>query len=480
MSVPPETFLGLLPELVAFGFTVLVLMVGVFYPASKTLTAGLAALGAAATFVAAAALFAGGFSGSFFGGGFVVDNFALYFKLVVAGAALFAIIAASRWSQRTGDEPEYLALILSVVVGALLLVSMRDLFGIFIALELATIPSYALVAFDRRRRESSEGGMKYLITGVIASSVLLYGLVLIYGVSGSAALPDIAQTFSGGLSPVALLGLALAVSGFAFKLSAVPFHFWTPDAYQGAPTSAAAFLSVAPKAATFAVLLRILLEGMPEATATWTGIMVFLSIVTMFVGNLFALQQRNVRRMLAYSSVAHSGYILAAFAALQGPALGTAVQAVLIYSAAYAVTNLGAFLVIDLVGEDAKSYNGLVKTRPGVAVAMGVFMASLLGFPPLAGFWGKLWVIIAGAQSGSVAVYVVVGAVVVNSVLSVPYYFGILRNMAFEEPATDPGKPGDADDGAVRFSVYLLAAATVGFAVLIVPLTALVGASGLL
>jgi NADH-quinone oxidoreductase subunit N len=228
------------------------------------------------------------------------------------------------------------------------------------------------------------------------------------------------------------------------------------------------------------VLLRILLEGLPEATPTWTGIMVFLSIATMFVGNLFALQQRNVRRMLAYSSVAHSGYILAAFAALQGPALGTAVQAVLIYSAAYAVTNLGAFLVIDIVGEDSKSYNGLIKTRPGVAVAMGIFMASLLGFPPLAGFFGKLWVIIAGAQSGSVAVYVVVGAVVVNSVLSVPYYFGVLRNMVFEEPATEPPGPGDADDGAVRFSVYLLAAATVGFAVLIVPLTALVGASGLL
>jgi NADH-quinone oxidoreductase subunit N len=480
MTVTPETFLGLLPELLAFGFTVLVLLVGVFLPASKGLTGGLAALGAAATFVAAAALFASGFSGSFFGGGFVVDNFALYFKLIVAGAALFAIIAGSRWSQRTGDQPEYLALILSVVTGALLLVSMRDLFGIFIALELATIPSYALVAFDRSRRESSEGAMKYLITGVIASSVLLYGFVLIYGVAGSAALPDIAQTFSGGLSPVALLGLALVVSGFAFKLSAVPFHFWTPDAYQGAPTSAAAFLSVAPKAATFAVLLRILLEGMPEATATWTGIMVFLSIATMFVGNLFAIQQRNVRRMLAYSSVAHSGYILAAFAALQGPALGTAVQAVLIYSAAYAVTNLGAFLVIDIVGEDAKSYNGLIKTRPGVAVAMGIFMASLLGFPPLAGFFGKLWVIIAGAQSGSIAVYVVIGAVVVNSVLSVPYYFGILRNMVFEEPATEPPGPGDADDGAVRFSVYLLAAATVGFAVLIVPLTALVGASGLL
>ena len=164
MTVTPGTFLGLLPELVAFGFTVIVLLVGVFSPASKGITAGLAALGAAATFAAAAVLFAAGFSGSFFGGGFVVDNFALYFKLVVAGSALFAILAASRWSARTGDEPEYLALILSVVVGALLLVSMRDLFGIFIALELATIPSYALVAFDRTRQESSEGAMKYLIT----------------------------------------------------------------------------------------------------------------------------------------------------------------------------------------------------------------------------------------------------------------------------------------------------------------------------
>jgi NADH-quinone oxidoreductase subunit N len=354
---------------------------------------------------------------------------------------------------------------------------MRDLFGIFLAIELATIPSYAMVAFDRSRRESSEGGMKYLLTGVIASSVLLYGIVLIYGVSGSAQLSDVAQTFSGGLSPVALLGLVLLVSGFAFKVSAAPFHFWTPDAYQGAPTSAAAFLSVAPKAATFAILLRILLEGMPEAAPTWTAVMAFISILTMFVGNLFALRQRNVRRMLAYSSVAHSGYILAAFAALQGPAVATGVQAVMIYSAAYAVMNLGAFFVIDLVGDDGKSYNGLLKTRPGIALSMGVFMAALVGLPPLSGFFGKLYVILAGAQAGSTLVYVVVGAVVVNSVLSVPYYFGIVRNMFFEEPA---GSPSDASgSGAARFSVYALAVATVLFFLIMGPLAALVSGAGL-
>src|ERR671911_674901 len=244
----------------------------------------------------------------------------------LAALGTLAVLAAARWSGQTGDAPEYLTLILSVVLGSTLLVSMRDLFGIFLAIELATIPSYAMVAFDRSRRESAEGGMKYLITGVIASSVLLYGIVLIYG--------------------------------FAFKVSAAPFHFWTPDVYQGAPTSAAPFLSVAPKAAFFAVLLRVLLEGMPEAAPTWTAVMAFLSILTMFVGNLFALRQRNVRRMLAYSSVAHSGYILAAFAAIQGGGVAFAVQAVLIYSAAYALMNMGAFLTIDLVGEDAKSFNG--------------------------------------------------------------------------------------------------------------------------
>jgi NADH-quinone oxidoreductase subunit N len=320
--------------------------------------------------------------------------------------------------------------------------------------------------------------MKYLITGVIASSVLLYGIVLIYGVSGSAALADVAEAFGSDLSPVAVIGLVLLLSGFAFKVSAAPFHFWTPDAYQGAPTSAAAFLSVAPKAAFFAVLLRVLLEGMPGAAPTWTAVMAFLSVLTMFVGNLFALRQRNVRRMLAYSSVAHSGYILAAFAALQGQAISTAVEAVLIYSAAYAVMNLGAFLVIDLVGEDTKSFNGLIRTSPGVALSMLVFMASLVGIPPLSGFFGKLWIIIAGVQSGSVAVYVVVGALVINSVLSVPYYFGIVRNMLFEEPAGPA--PAKADSGAVRFSVYTLAVATTLFGLLIIPLSALVQGSGLL
>jgi NADH-quinone oxidoreductase subunit N len=476
MAVSGQTFIAILPELLTTGFLILVLMVGVFGEKNVGLVAGLAALGTLAVFGSAAALLAVGFEGSYFGGGYVVDGFALYFKLIVAGSAFFAVLAAARWSGNTGDAPEYLTLILSVVVGATLLVSMRDLFGIFLSIELATIPSYAMVAFDRSRRESAEGGMKYLITGVIASSVLLYGIVLIYGVSGSAMLSDVADTFTGDLTPVALLGLVLLISGFAFKLSAAPFHFWTPDAYQGAPTSAAAFLSVAPKAATFAVLLRILLEGMPEAAPTWTAVMAFLAILTMFVGNLFALRQRNVRRMLAYSSVTHTGYILAAFAALQGGGLAFAVQAVLIYSAAYAVMNMGAFLVIDLVGEDAKNFNGLIRTNPGVAASMAIFMGALVGIPPLSGFFGKLWIILAGVQSGSVLVYIVVGALVVNTVLSVPYYFGIIRNMLLEEPTTETVRSKGA--GAVRFAVYTLAIATTLFGLLIIPLSALAGASG--
>ena len=478
MALTGEAFVALLPELVATGFLILTLLVGVFRQRNVGLVAGLAALGSLAVFGSAAGLMVAGFSGSFFGGGFVVDDFALYFKLIVALSAFFTILAAARWSGRTGDAPEYLTLILSVAVGAMLLVSMRDLFGVFVAIELATIPSYALVAFDRSRRESAEGGMKYLLTGMIASSILLYGIVLIYGAGGSANLADLGQTFSGQLSPVALLGLVLLVSGFAFKVSAAPFHFWTPDAYQGAPTSAAAFLSVAPKAAIFAVLLRIFLEGMPEAATTWTVVVAVLAIVTMFVGNLLALRQRNVRRMLAYSSVAHSGYILAAFAALQGAGIQTAVQAVLIYSAAYLVMNMGAFLVIDLVGEEAKSYNGLFRTRPRVALSMFVFMAALVGIPPLSGFWGKAWIILAGAQSGSVLVYVTVGALVVNSVLSVPYYFGIIRNMFFEEPVVGAGEWKGLS--ALEFSVYTLAIATTLFIFFIGPLAALVRTSGLL
>jgi proton-translocating NADH-quinone oxidoreductase chain N len=475
--VTGQTIVAILPELISTAFLILVLLVGAFAERNAGIATGLAALGTLAVFGSAAVLLATGFSGTFFGGGYVVDGFALYFKLIVAGSAFFAVLAAARWSGETGDAPEYLTLILSVVLGATLLVSMRDLFGIFLAIELATIPSYAMVAFDRSRRESAEGGMKYLITGVIASSVLLYGLVLIYGVSGSAMLSDVAETFTGNLTPVAVLGLVLMISGFAFKLSVAPFHFWTPDAYQGAPTSAAAFLSVGPKAATFAVLLRILLEGMPEAAATWTTVAAFLAILTMFVGNLAALRQRNVRRMLAYSSVAHSGYILAAFAALQGNGIAFAVQAVLIYSAAYAIMNMGAFLVIDLVGEDTKNFNGLIRTNPGVAVSMAVFMASLVGIPPLAGFFGKLWIIIAGAESGSVLVYVVVGALVVNTVLSVPYYFGIIRNMILEEPTTETVSSKGA--GAVRFSVYVLAVLATVFGLIIIPLSALVRASGL-
>ena len=478
--VTAQTFVGLGPEILTFVFSMLVLMVGVFVPRATGLTTGLAALGALTAFVATVVLLAARFEGSFFGDGYVVDDFALYFKLIVSLSAFFTVLAAARWSGQTGDGPEYLTLILSVAVGAMLLVSMRDLFGVFVAIELATIPSYALVAFDRKRRESPEGGMKYLLTGMIATSILLYGIVLIYGVSGSALLPEVARTFDGPLAeqPIALLGLVLLISGFAFKISAAPFHFWTPDAYQGAPTSAAAFLSVAPKAAIFAVLLRILLEGMPGAAYSWTAVAAVLSIVTMFTGNLFALRQRNVRRMLAYSSVAHSGYILAAFAAMQGAGVERAVQAVLIYAAAYAAMNMGAFFVIDLVGEETKNYNGLFRTRPGVALSMFVFMAALVGIPPLSGFWGKAWIILAGAQSGSVLVYVTVGALVVNSVLSVPYYFGIIRNMVFEEPTQGAEEPKSA--GALKFSVYALALITALFAFFVGPLAALAQASGLL
>jgi NADH-quinone oxidoreductase subunit N len=478
VEITAGTFVGLLPEFVAFAFSVIVLMVGVFNPRASGLTTGLAAFGSLAAFAVTAVLLAIRFEGSFFGDGYVVDDFALYFKLVVALSAFFTILAATRWASRTGDAPEYLSLILSISLGSMLLVSMRDLFGVFVAIELATIPSYALVAFDRRRRESPEGGMKYIMTGMMASSILLYGIVLVYGVTGSADLAQVSLVFTGQLSPVALLGLVLLVSGFAFKVSAAPFHFWTPDAYQGAPTSAAAFLSVAPKAATFAILLRILLEGMPGAAPTWMAVMAVLAIVTMFVGNLFALRQYNVRRMLAYSSVAHSGYILVAFAALTGAGAQTAVQAILIYAAAYAVMNLGAFFVLDLVGDEGKSFNGLFRARPGVALCMAVFMAALVGVPPFSGFFGKAWVIAAGVQSGSTMAVVAVAALVVNSVLSVPYYFGIIRNMFFEEPAI--GIEESKGMGAVKFSVYALAVLTTLFAFFVGPLAALAEASGLL
>ncbi|WP_119068284.1 NADH-quinone oxidoreductase subunit N [Rubrobacter indicoceani] len=477
--VTAQSIVALLPELIVCVFLVVTLLTGVFAESqgAKSLASGLAPFGVVAAFVATVALLASGFSGSFFGDGFVIDPFALYIKLVVLGAAFFSMLAATRFASRTnGDGPEYAVLMLSVVFGALLLVSMRDLFGLFLALELATIPSYALVAFDRRRAESAEGGMKYLVTGVIASAVLLYGIVLLYGFAGSAAFSDIAAAYSEGLTPVGMLGLALLVSGFAFKLSAAPFHFWTPDAYQGAPTSAAAFLSVAPKAATFAALLRILVEAMPAATAVWTALVGVLAILTMFTGNLLALRQTSVRRMLAYSSVAHSGYILAAIAAVQGANTNLGVQAVLIYVTAYAVMNLGAFFVVDVVGEDFKLYNGLFRTRPMLAVAMGVFMAALVGLPPFSGFFGKMWVILAGAQSGSVLVYVVVGAVVVNSVISLPYYFAVFRNMFLEEPVSDGPK---TDDGAMVFSIYAMAVLTVVFVVFVGLLATVTGGAGL-
>jgi NADH-quinone oxidoreductase subunit N len=315
--------------------------------------------------------------------------------------------------------------------------SARDLVTIFVALELLSIPAYLMATWRKRDLRSNEAGLKYYLMGVFASAVLLYGMSLLYGAAGSTMLVDIDAAISTDGAPPAVvtLGVIFAVVGFGFKVSAFPFHTWAPDTYEGAPTPVTAFLSVGSKAASFAMLLRIFVEGMGALTPDWQVIFAFLAVVTMTVGNIAAITQSNMKRMLAYSSIAHAGYILIGVVA----ATERGVVAALVYLWVYLFMQIGAFAVVtmlrrsDVVGDELKDLSGLFTRAPVAAVAMLLFMLSLGGIPPTAGFMGKVWVFGAAIDQGFIWL-AVVG--VINSAISLYYYLRVVVFMFFKEAAS--------------------------------------------
>ena len=334
-------------------------------------------------------------------------------------------------------QGEYYVLLLSSVLGMVMMASSRDLISVFVALEFLSIPAYMLAAWKKRDRKSNEAGVKYYLLGVFASAVMLYGMSLLYGIAGSTKLTDIgaAITLTGERVGVQVVGVVFVIVGFAFKVSAVPFHTWAPDTYEGAPTPITAFLSVASKAAGFVGLLLMVFLAFPQALDVYRPFMWVMAALTMTVGNLVALKQKNLVRMLAYSSVSQGGFILMALAmAFTNNAEGSVLRAVLVYLVIYAATNLGAFAVVIAVARRTRSaeiasYGGLFTYAPGLTVMMTIFLASLAGIPPLGGWYAKFGAFKAVVDAGGGWGYTIAIIGAANAVVATAYYIQVMREM---------------------------------------------------
>ena len=441
-----------IPEIILLVAACLVLLVEPFLKEDKTAVIAIALTGLVASGAVSLALV--GQNRVSFGGMLVLSDYAVFFKVLFAFAgALTVLMSPSYLHALKRHLGEFYALLLFAVIGMDLMAASRDLIPFYVSLELMAVSSYLLAAFFRYRARSNESSLKYFLTGSFASAIMLYGISLVYGVTGSTNYSAIGQALSGTSAISATVGhtgivfaASLFAIGLAFKVSAAPFHMWVPDVYQGAPTPVAAFFSVGPKAAAFAVILVSFATAFPSIAADWSVLFIVLAVMTMIVGNVFALVQTNIKRMLAYSSIAHAGYLLAGVAALgweyKKPGGSYAGQAVLIYLAAYTFMNLGAFGVLaylktqmpDRFDYSLKSLAGLGRRSPWAAVLMSLFMLSLAGIPGTAGFIGKFYVFGSVVHSGLIWL-AVVG--VLMSAVSAFYYLRVIMYMFFREPEED-------------------------------------------
>jgi NADH-quinone oxidoreductase subunit N len=443
---PTIDYHAILPEMILSGTILLVVVADAFLgKPRKHWTMALSLVGVIAAFIATMTLV--GDKRETFGGTYVVDPFAVLFKGFFLATAIVVLALSLRYF-REGRfyQGEYYFLLLTAFLGCLTIASSRELLMLFISIELVSAPGFLIAAFRKSDPRSNESGLKFFLIGVLSSAVMLYGMSLIYGVTGSTRLDDIAVELAGpaGDSRLALAAIFLVVAGFAFKVSAVPFQFWAPDTYEGAPIPVAAFLSVASKAAGFAGLLALMFVGFLPKADYWAPVFFALSVATMTIGNLVALAQTQVVRLLAYSSIAQAGYMLLPFALAGGTASSdqTAFAAAVLYILIYAVMNLGAFAVVVAVARDRPNalisdFAGLVTRAPVLAIGMAVFLVSLAGIPPTAGFWAKFFIFSAAIERGGLGPWLAV-IMVVNSVISLYYYVGIARQMFFVEGEQRP------------------------------------------
>ncbi|MCX6045341.1 MAG: NADH-quinone oxidoreductase subunit N [Chloroflexi bacterium] len=431
----------ILPELILVGFAMLVMildMVGTDErPTGRTLLPWLALVGVAVAGLVCIQQYSQ--PAASFQGGAVSDHFALGLRLIILVATGLGILLSASYIPRINKQVgEYYALLLLCAAGMTMMGAATDLMVVFVALEILSLALYILCGLNRESPRSSEASMKYFLLGAFSSAFFVYGAALIYGAAGSTQYDEIAKALAGGNSNLALLypGIALLLVGFGFKVSLVPFHMWTPDVYQGAPTPVTAFMSVGTKAAAFAAFIRVLVIALPAQQPSWGWALAIMAILTMTLGNLAALRQSSLKRMLAYSSIAHAGYVLVGIVA--GTSEGA--DAALFYLFTYAFMNIGAFAVVIMLEKanegDALQNRaaGIGQRWPWLALAMAIFMFSLSGVPPLAGFFGKLFVFKA-AVDGGWAWLAVIG--MLNSAIGAYYYLRVTVSMYFEKPGAE-------------------------------------------
>lgn len=443
---PTLDYHALAPELVLAGAVVLVLVADLFLDERrKWATSTLAGLGLLAALIPIATLALDGTTRELFGGRYVVDDFSLVMKALFLVAGYVVVLLSTTYIDE-GDyyEGEYYVLLLASILGMLMMASSRDLISMFVALEFLAIPAYMLAAWRKRDPKSNEAGVKYLLLGVFSSAVMLYGMSLLYGVAGTTLLTGIASHLrEAGIEPITTLAIFFVVVGFAFKVSAVPFHSWAPDTYEGAPTPITGFLSVASKAAGFVALITLVFVAFPDQKQVWQPMFWVLAALTMTVGNLLALRQTNIIRMLAYSSIAQGGFILMPLAVVgeSATARESALTAIVTYLIVYAAMNLGAFAIVIVVSRkthsgEISSFNGLFSYAPGLAVLMAIFLFSLAGIPPLGGWIAKFGVFQALVSAGGAWAYGLAAIGAVNSVIALGYY-GKVGLAMWAEPVPD-------------------------------------------
>jgi len=459
---------AILPELILSGTILVVLVVDVFLPEKrKSWSMAVALVGVVAALIATLTLV--GDPRTTFGGAYVVDNFAILFKLFFLSVAVVLLAISLRYVKEGGFyQGEYYFLLLTSFLGCVMMPSSRDLLLLFIALELVSAPGFLMAAFRKRDPKSNEAGLKFFLIGVLSTAVMLYGMSMIYGLTGSTRLDAIARglaDISAAQETLAFSAILFVVIGFAFKVAAVPFQFWAPDTYEGAPVPVAAFLAVASSAAGFAGLLQLMFVAFIHQYAFWAPIFAALSIATMTLGNLVALKQTQVVRLLAYSGIAQAGYMLLPFALVSGDVAVNhqAFSASVTYILIYGVMNLGAFAVTIAVSRREpqlliSDFAGLVRRAPLLAVGMTVFMISLAGVPPTGGFWAKIFIFGAAISRGGIGLWLAV-IMLVNSVISVSYYFAVPKQMIFE-PAGDesPLRSSALVNAVVAFALFAIVA----------------------
>ena len=374
---------------------------------------------------------------------FVTDGFGAFAKVLVLIGSALSLIIAMRFNEREGiARCEYPVLVLLATTGMMMMISANDLISLYVGLELQSLALYVLASFQRDSIRSTEAGLKYFVLGALASGMLLYGASMVYGFAGTTGFDGLAKLFAdGGTASIGLvIGIVFIAVGLAFKVAAVPFHMWTPDVYEGAPTPITAFFSVAPKIAAMALFVRVMVGPFGGLMGEWQQVIWFISVASMVLGAFAAINQRNIKRLMAYSSIGHVGYALIGLAA--GTAAG--VRGILIYLAIYLFMNVGSFAVIlcmrrnGRMVEQIEDLAGLSRTQPGLALALGIFMFSMAGIPPLAGFFSKLYVFLAAIDAQLYAL-AVIG--VVTSVVGAFYYLRIVKLMYFDEPAGSFDRP---------------------------------------